>query len=125
MKTKVLVLLFFLLFPQLLSNTFCIQNEGSKRRQIGSKFTTGAIKTRSPELAATGYWESGSLFLFFNCYFDGSKVCITDAETGVVVYNNCVTGNSLVVPCIDEYSSIFRIDIVNGNMKVSGEIYFN
>jgi hypothetical protein len=125
MKTISSVLFFLLLFfPQLLSNAFCAQNEVLKRKDLHYN-SSQEVKTRSPELTLTGYYEDGSLFLFFNKNLDDSKVCITDTETGIIVHDSQISGNTLIIPYVDENSSIFKIDIVSGNIKVSGKIYLN
>lgn len=125
MKTKTFALLFLiLLFPQFLLNILGAQNEVLIRKELDYK-PSKSVKTRSPELTLTGYFEDGSLFLFFNKNLDDSKVCITDTETGIVVYDSQISGNTLIIPYVDENSSIFKIDIVSGNMKVSGKIYLN
>lgn len=125
MKTKIFALLFLLLlFPQFLLNILGAQDETLIRKEVDYK-SLQIVKTRSPKLTLTGYFEDGSLFLFFNKNLDDSKVCITDTETGIVVYDSQISGNTLIIPYVDENSSIFEIDILNGNMKVSGKIYLN
>ncbi|WP_321425754.1 hypothetical protein [uncultured Bacteroides sp.] len=125
MKTRSFCIIFLLLlFPQLILNAFCVQNEVLKRKDLHYN-SSQDVKTRSPELTLTGYFEDGSLFLFFNKNLDDSKVCITDTETGIVVYDSQISGNTLIIPYVDENSSIFKIDIISGNIKVSGKIYLN
>jgi len=125
MKAKFFTLFFFLLFcPQLLLNIFSGQEEALIRKELDYK-ASQSVKTRSPMLTLTGYLEDGSLFLFFNKNLDNSKVYITDVETGSVVYEQQVSENTLVVPYLDDNSSVLRIDIVNGDIKVSGKIYLN
>lgn len=126
MKTKTFALLFLLLlFPQLHLNASCIQDEVLKRKELDYKSLPQGVKTRSPEFTLTGYFEDGSLFLFFNQDLDNSKVYITGTETGAIVYDRQISGNTLIIPNVDENSSNFKIDIVSGRMKVSGEIYLN
>ncbi len=125
MKIKILTLFFLLLFfPQFPLNILGAQDETLIRKGVDYK-PSQSVKTRSPELTLTGYFEDGSLFLFFNKNLDDSKVYITDVETGSIVFEQQVSENVLVVPFLNDSSSEFRIDIVNGGINVSGKIYLN
>ena len=126
MKIKSFILLFFLLLlPQLNSNALCktgdkVENCMKSRKHL--KWTSKDFQTRAPGLAVTGYLENQSLFLSFNQSFNDARVVIIDAVTGSVVYDSRITGNSLIVPSIDESCSTLYLEITIGDMKITGEI---
>jgi len=125
MKIKSFILSLFLIFPCI--NVFCkpeLQVEHTLRQHKKIHWTQGRVSTRAPGLTLSGYWEDQSLFLSFNQPFNDARVVIIDATTGSVVYDSRITGNSFIVPSIDEDSPAFYIQITSGSMKVIGEIRF-
>lgn len=93
-----------------------------KSRKYLIKWASKDPQTRAPGLAVNGYLEDQSLFLSFNQSFNDARVVILDLATGNVVYDSRITGNSLIVPSIDESCSTLYLEITIGDMKITGEI---
>ncbi|WP_071147542.1 DUF3244 domain-containing protein [Bacteroides ihuae] len=125
MKIKSFILFLFLIFPCI--NVFSKpepQVEYTLRHHKKIRWTQEGVLTRAPGLILTGYLEDQSLFLSFSQPFNDVRIVIIDAATGNVVYDSRITGNSLIVPSIDEDSPAFYIQIASGSMKMTGEIRF-
>ena len=125
MNIKSFILFLFLIFPCI--NVFSKpepQVEYTLRHHKKIRWTQEHASTRAPGLTLTGYLEDQSLFLSFNQTFNDARVVILDLATGNVVYDSRITGNSLIVPSIDEDSPAFYIQIASGSMKMTGEIRF-
>lgn len=123
MKIKSFILFLFLIFACI--NVFSKaepQVEYTLRQHKKIRWTQENASTRAPGLILTGYLEDQSLFLSFNQSFNDARVVIIDAATENVVYDSRITGNSLIVPSIDESCSTLYLEITIGDMKITGEI---